>query len=114
MHTMVIDDDEWIRDSLRIAFETEGCPISVFETAEDALNDLKRRSYDIIIFDFKLPAMNGLEFIKQIPESSSGAIKILVSAYLSDKLVSDIKKLPVKGIIEKPFNSDTLLSFLSF
>ena len=114
MQTMLLDDDEWIRDSLRVSFETEGCPISVFETAEEALEELRRKPYDIIIFDFRLPAMDGLEFIRQVPESSSGAIKILISAYLDDKLISEMKKLPVKGILEKPFNSVALLSSLSF
>lgn len=114
MYTLVLDDDEWIRNSLRVSFEMEGCPITVFETAEEALEELKRKQYDIIIFDYKLPSMDGLEFVKLVPKSSSGAIKILISAYLTEKLISEIKKLPVKGIIEKPFDSATLLSSLSF
>lgn len=114
MHTLLLDDDQWIRDSFRIAFEAEGCALAVFETAEEALRELNRRPYDIIIFDFRLPAMDGLEFIKNIPESSSGAIKLLISAYLSPDLISELKKLPVKGILEKPFTSNTLLASLSF
>ena len=114
MNILVLDDDEWIRDSLRISFESEGCRISVCETAEEALEELKWTPFDIIIFDYRLPSMDGLEFIRQIPESSSASINIMISAYLNPGLLDEAKKLPVKGILEKPFNSETLLTSLSF
>lgn len=35
MHLLLIDDDEWIRESLRLYFENEGCNIVALETAEE-------------------------------------------------------------------------------
>ena len=63
---LLIDDDEWIRDSLSLFFELQGCSLVALETAEEGLKELSRRSYDIIIADYKLPGMNGLEFFKRI------------------------------------------------
>jgi DNA-binding response OmpR family regulator len=37
MNILLIDDDEWIRDAMRIFFETENCKIIALETAEEAL-----------------------------------------------------------------------------
>ena len=37
MKILLVDDDEWIRDSLRIFFEAEGCHIVALETAEEAM-----------------------------------------------------------------------------
>jgi DNA-binding NtrC family response regulator len=113
-HTLVVDDDQWVRDSLRVLFEAEGCPIAVYETAEEALAALKREPCDIIIFDYRLPLMDGLAFIRQIPPSSADAIKVLISAYMTKELISKARQLPVKGFLAKPFQSETLLTSLSF
>ena len=46
MKILIIDDDEWIRDSLRIFFETEGCHVVVLVTAEEGLAELKYQAYE--------------------------------------------------------------------
>jgi len=114
MKMMLIDDDEWIRDSLRIFFETEGCDLSAFDTAEEALEELKTQPYDLIIVDYKLPAMNGLQFLARAGEACPGAINILMAGPLTDSLMAEAKKLPIKGVVEKPFTCETLLASLAF
>ena len=66
MNILLIDDDEWIRDSMSLLFESEGCQLLALETAEEGIKELKRKSYDIIFIDYKLPGMNGLSFLKKI------------------------------------------------
>ena len=61
MKILIIDDDEWIRDSLKIFFEAENCHAVVLETAEEGLAELKYQAYDLIIVDYKLPGMDGLD-----------------------------------------------------
>jgi DNA-binding NtrC family response regulator len=51
------------------------------ETAEEGVDALKSDSYDIIISDYRLPGMDGLEFFKLIGESHPNAIMILATAY---------------------------------
>ena len=43
MELMLVDDDEWIRDSMRIFFENEGCNLVTAETAEEALKIIKKQ-----------------------------------------------------------------------
>ena len=66
MKILLIDDDEWIRDSLRIFFEAEGCHILALETAEEVLTVIEDQIFDLIIVDYKLPGMDGIEFLKRI------------------------------------------------
>ena len=49
---LLIDDDEWIRDSLCLLFENEGCNLSAVESAEEAFEVLKLKSFDIILSRF--------------------------------------------------------------
>jgi DNA-binding NtrC family response regulator len=112
MKILLIDDDEWIRDSLSIFFEAEGCQLMAFETAEEGIDELKDQTYDLIIVDYKLPGLDGLEFIKRTQNALSDAIKVLITAYRNDKVVSEAKKLKVQGFIEKPFTYDSFMASL--
>jgi DNA-binding NtrC family response regulator len=114
MRILLIDDDEWIRGSLQLFFETEGCQVIALETAEEGLAALREDTYDIIIVDYKLPGQDGIEFLKQIRNAHSDAIKILITAYKSEPIVSEAKKLGIQGFIEKPFTSETILGSLSY
>jgi len=113
MKILVLDDDEWIRDSLSLFFENEGCRLFALETAEEAEALLAREHFDIIITDYRLPGMDGLEFLKHIQESSPCAIKILITAYSTEDVISKAKNLGVVDFINKPFTSDTIEESLS-
>ena len=114
MKILLIDDDEWIRDSLRLFFETEGCQLLALETAEEGLAALRENTYDIILIDYKLLGQDGIEFLKHIRNSHTDAIKILITAYKSGPLVSEAKKLGIQSFIEKPFTSETILGSLFY
>jgi len=113
MKILVVDDDEWIRDSLSLYFENEECSLLALETAEEAIKLLTRESFEIIIVDYRLPGMDGLEFLKHIQESCPCAIKILITAYGTDDVISRAKDFGVVDIINKPFTSDTIEHSLS-
>jgi len=113
MKILLIDDDEWIRDSLCLLFEAEGCELLALETAEEGLKALHHQNYDIIIIDYKLPGMDGLEFLKQIQTSHPNAIRIMITAYINESLVSEGKKIGVQDFIAKPFTSETLQASLA-
>ncbi|MGD9044821.1 MAG: response regulator [Desulfobacterales bacterium] len=113
MKILLIDDDEWIRDSLSIFFEAEGCQVLALETAEEALSVIKGQIFDLIIVDYKLPGLDGLEFIKRIHKAQKDAIKVMITAYRNDSVVSEAKKLKIQGFIEKPFTSDSIMASLA-
>jgi len=113
MTILIIDDDEWIRDSLRIFFEAEGCHVVVLETAEEGLAELKFQAYDLIIVDYKLPGLDGIEFLKRTYDEQADAMKVLITAYRTDSVISEARKLKIQGFIQKPFTSDSLMASLA-
>jgi len=108
MKILLIDDDKWIRDSLSMFFECEGCHLLVLETAEEGLEAIKGQDYNIVIVDYQLPGIDGLEFLKRIQDSHLDAIKILITAYRSEELVSEAKRMGIQDFIEKPFTSKAI------
>jgi len=110
---LLVDDDEWIRDSLTVYFGTEGCHILAVETAEEGLELLKQQDYDIILLDYKLPGIDGLTFSKKIQEIRPDAIKILITAYKNKEIVSEAVSAGIQDFIDKPFTIKTIEDSMS-
>jgi DNA-binding NtrC family response regulator len=108
MKILLIDDDEWIRDSLGLYFEGEGCHLLALETAEEGIHELKEQDYDIIMVDYRLPGMDGLEFLRRIQKTQPNALKVLITAYKSEGVVSEALKIGIQDFIEKPFTTETI------
>ena len=113
LKTLLIEDDIWIRDSLAMLFESEACSLTALETAEEGLQAIQNNAYDLIIVDYKLPGLNGLEFLKRVPAGKSKPTTMLITAYLTKALVSDARKLEVQQVLEKPFSSEIFIASLA-
>ncbi len=108
MRLLLIDDDEWVRDSLRLFFESEGCCLLALETAEEGLHAMDTQDFDIIFIDYRLPGIDGLEFLRRIQKRNPAAMKILITAYGSEKLFAEARQLGVHDYIAKPFTSEAI------
>jgi len=113
MRILLIDDDKWVRDSMAMFFEGEGCHVSACETAEEGLEALLNQDYHTIIVDYLLPGMDGLEFFRIIAESHESVSKVLITAYGNQNIFSAAKALGVDAIIEKPFTVEILKQSLT-
>ena len=113
LRLLLIDDDEWVRDSMHLFYECEGCQILTLETAEEGLNVLNKQDFDIIITDYRLPGLDGLEFLRQVQKRHPVAMKILITAYGSEKLFAEARKLGVHEYIPKPFTSEAIEASLN-
>ena len=113
MKIMLVDDDEWIRDSLALFFEAEGCNLLTFETAEEGMEAVKQQAYDIVISDYKLPGMDGLEFLRRVKEKQPNTFEILITAYANYEILKEAKMMGVQDIIPKPFTSEDVETSLA-
>lgn len=109
---LLIDDDEWIRDSLSIYFDSENCRIATCVSAEEGLQALDSHRFDIIIADFRLPGMDGIAFFEKSRLSHPDVVKILITAYATDTVSRRAKEAGVQMIIPKPFTTKDLLECL--
>ena len=105
MKILLIDDDEWIRDSLQHFFESEGCHLAALGTAEQAVEEIKKNNYDIIFIDYRLPGINGLDFLERIQDIYPDVRKVLLTAYMTEEVISRAISMGVHDLIKKPFTS---------
>ena len=113
MKVLLLDDDEWIRDSMTLLFESEGCSLLALETAEEAIKAIEKDRFDVMIIDYKLPGMDGLMFSKQAQKIQPNAVKILMTAYGDEELVAKLAEANIQHLIRKPFSSEVIESVLN-
>jgi DNA-binding NtrC family response regulator len=111
--TLLVDDDELIRDSLSIVFNNKGCFICTAETAEEGLQALQKDRFDIIISDLRLPGKDGLQFFGSARHTQPHALCVLITAYGDTHVASDASAMGIDEFIEKPFSVGVLVESLA-
>ena len=80
MHSiLVVDDEPDIRETLRGILEDEGYNVLLAESGEACLEQLKKRSCDVVLLDIGMPRLNGYEAACRIRGQSWGREMILVA-----------------------------------
>jgi len=113
MKILLIDDDELIRDSFSMAFSHKGCFLMAVETAEEGLLVLQDNKFDIIISDFTLPGMNGMDFFKQAAINETDTANVLISGNITSERLSEKNKAKVHDFVQKPFSVTALAHTLA-
>jgi len=113
MRTLLVDDDGLIRESLSMAFLSRGCNIRTVESAEMGIEVLEKERFDIIVSDFKLPGMNGMEFFITTQASHEGSVNVLISGNVQEDELKDKSRMGIHEFIEKPFTVMTLADTLA-
>ena len=76
-----------------------------------ALDIIKQENIEVIITDYKMPVMNGMELIEKIKESQTKSSCIILSGYLESEVVTDKKK--IFKYIMKPYKYDEMLKCIN-
>jgi signal transduction histidine kinase/CheY-like chemotaxis protein len=114
LEILVIDDDEVLLETASDTLRALGTNPDIAESGDKALSkiNLKKQDnklYDLIILDWKMPGMSGVEFTKKIRQIVGKDISIiLVSAYDWTQIEDNAKKAGVNGFISKPLFRSSL------
>ena len=105
MNILVVDDEAEQLNSLRVGLKSWGFKVFEALNAEDALKHLNHgpEKIDIVITDYVMPGMNGMELLKKIREKNNTLPVILMTAYGEKDLVIDALRNSCNSFIEKPF-----------
>ncbi len=104
LKTLLIDDNIFIRDTMQMCFNQKNCLLKTCETAEEGLEALEKDHFEILICDYQLPGINGVEFFKRAVASHPDTIKILISGYVNESAISEAFDIGVHAFIRKPFS----------
>lgn len=113
---MVVDDEKMITTTLSTMFKLmlrEN--VIVFNDVDQALacEELKKNEVDLIISDFMMPKMNGLEFLKNVSEKSPNTVTILLTGYADkENAIKSINEIGLYYYLEKPWDNNDLIKIV--
>jgi len=110
-HILIVDDEAAIRDMVRMALEIEGYQVSDASNAHQALKLLEQNDIDLILLDWMMPGVSGIDFAGRIRREGNHQVGIIMVTAKDDE--SDlIRGLDVGAddYIRKPFSTKELIS----
>ncbi len=108
MEILIAEDDEQIANSLRKNFAEDGNPVMIAKDGEEAIHFLKSISFDVILLDWRMPKVSGIEVCRYIRESGSKVPIILLTALSQVKNKVEALNLGADDYVTKPFSFDEL------
>ncbi len=113
MRVLLLDDEEALRLSLADDMREAGHKVFDFSSPRPALEFLNRTGdLDAIVTDWKLPEMNGLDFLRQARQAAPDVQVIIMTGYATVEMAVQAMKLGAYDYLTKPFETDALLIIL--
>lgn len=113
LRILVVDDDRDFAESMGDLIELEGHqPILAYNGIE-ALEIFKQNNIDLILVDFVMPGLNGMETLLEIRKLNSAIPVIMMTAYANKDFVDDAKQQGAIDILDKPININKLTKIIS-
>jgi DNA-binding NtrC family response regulator len=107
-HILIVEDEPTTSWALAEGLSDDGYTIDTFRTAEEALVWLRTHRSDLVITDFRLPGLSGLELAQKLSRGRHAQPVIVVTAYGSPETVRELVRAGVREVFPKPFHVDEL------
>ncbi|MBI9017093.1 MAG: sigma-54-dependent Fis family transcriptional regulator [Phycisphaerae bacterium] len=105
---LIVDDKEMMRDSLQAILVHGDHEVVACESAIEALNQVRKFPFDLIISDLKMPQMDGLAFIDELRNSGIEIPLIMMTAYADVSTAVQAMRKGAFDYIQKPFDADAI------
>ena len=105
---LIVDDEKSILFSLKAALSKEGYLVKSAENPSEALKLIEPGAFQVIISDYNMPGMTGMELLKQVKQIDPEVVFILMTAYGCEKLAIEAMKQGAHDYFSKPFDIDEM------
>ena len=106
---LIIDDEENMRHMLSLILSKSGYEAETAPDGETGLSMIRKKTYDFILCDIKMPNMDGLKFLKTAGDLIKNSTVIMMSAFANMDMALETIKLGAYDYVSKPFNADEII-----
>ena len=99
---LIVDDEKDFLDILSDRIRLRGMDVSTASSAEEALNMIETESYDVVIMDYMMPALDGFQALKLMKARQPEMKIILLTGNVPDEKRIEARALGALDVIEKP------------
>jgi DNA-binding NtrC family response regulator len=108
MKILVIDDEPAIVLMCRRVLEAQGHIVHGFTSAQAALAQLETDAADLLVVDYKMPDLNGLEFVTKAWALRPGLRVVMITAHGTREVINRAAQTGVASVVLKPFTPTEL------
>jgi response regulator RpfG family c-di-GMP phosphodiesterase len=110
---LCVDDEPSILNSLRRVLYQTQYRVLLCTTAQEALSVLAQEKVDLIISDYRMPAMTGAELLKKVKERYPKTVRTILSGYSEPQVILEaIQMGDISHYITKPWEEQELLQII--
>jgi DNA-binding NtrC family response regulator len=110
---LIVDDEKNIRLTLSQALQPIGLRVDTAVNGEDALEKINKEEFNLVLLDFKMPGMDGLEVLRRLKEMRPRMQVIIITAFGSIESAVEAMKIGAVDFIQKPFSPDEIRELVS-
>jgi DNA-binding NtrC family response regulator len=110
---LIVDDEpaDLLAFSAGLAERDRGLQVDTVATAEEAMEILRSKLYNVVLSDIRLPGMDGVSFLRELNQSTPEMPVVLVTGVAADRQL-EAKREGVFAFIEKPVDLDELVAVI--
>lgn len=107
---LCVDDEKSILNSLRRVFLDEPWDLRFAESGPEGLELIEQHGADVVLSDYRMPGMNGVEFLKKVKEIHPDCVRVVLSGYADvATILSALNEGEIYRFVNKPWNDAELL-----
>ncbi|MFN2455118.1 MAG: sigma-54-dependent transcriptional regulator [Pyrinomonadaceae bacterium] len=110
---LVVDDEKSQREILEMILSGEGYNVTTASSGEAALKFAREHRFDLVLTDFKMTGMDGIELLQQLLVYDSSIIVILLTAHGSIDSAKEALRRGAFDYLQKPYDRETLLETIN-
>ncbi|MDH5364769.1 MAG: response regulator [Dehalococcoidia bacterium] len=107
---LVIDDEEVIRSLFKETLEELGHRVITAETADEGLEMVKQRDFDMVFLDLKMPGMDGAELFSRIKTIKPKLPVTIITGYPDSDMMAQALTQGPFGVMKKPFGESDIVA----
>jgi len=105
---LVVDDEEIVRESYRLALTDAGYDVQTVPNGRDAVAACRKEHFDVLLADIRMPDMDGLEVSRVVVHEHPDLRVIVITGYPSPESAARARRLGVSDYLQKPVAPDRL------
>ena len=110
---LIVDDEEGYRKVLANSLTDLGYETKTVTNGFEALEEIQRQCYAIILLDVKMPGMDGIELLDQMQRMRFKSHVVIITAYTDEDVTREAVRKGAKKVITKPFSTDDIEACLN-
>jgi DNA-binding NtrC family response regulator len=107
---LIVDDDEVVRRSYLRSLESISCNVEAAKDAEEALQTMEQKPFDVVLLDMRMPGQDGLSVLRTIKQKWPESEVVIITGYPTVASVKEAVRLGAYDYVSKPVGPQDVIN----